>query len=254
MKDPQAYIGKKSAEAEFRFLRRNCFHVILKRYPACSSACPSAWRDWDRLCSVLWLMWPAFHSSSSCVPFCRCWACVLSFCAGTGRDTPNETSDNWRKKLSAKPPSWTWSPAISGRHKVRYQCLDIGMGMWTCVSCGNPSAGSALHSRRNCMVRTAHSMWWSVENTLRSDCTTNFRTRSWTRYRNWCAPSAANTCGIANIAPAPRERLLESISELSQRPDTPSLIYVTHHTEEILPVFSHSLLLRRGEIVNRSWF
>jgi iron complex transport system ATP-binding protein len=47
-----------------------------------------------------------------------------------------------------------------------------------------------------------------------------------------------------------RERLLESISELTQKPDTPSLIYVTHHTEEILPVFSHSLLLRRGEIVN----
>ncbi|QOS81758.1 ABC transporter ATP-binding protein [Paenibacillus sp. JNUCC31] len=47
-----------------------------------------------------------------------------------------------------------------------------------------------------------------------------------------------------------RERLLESIRELTQKPDTPSLIYVTHHTEEILPVFSHSLLLRRGEIVN----
>ncbi|MNW60803.1 putative ABC transporter ATP-binding protein YlmA [compost metagenome] len=47
-----------------------------------------------------------------------------------------------------------------------------------------------------------------------------------------------------------RERLLDSICELSQRPDTPSLIYVTHHTEEILPVFGHSLLLRRGEIVN----
>ncbi|WP_440114535.1 ABC transporter ATP-binding protein [Paenibacillus sp. QZ-Y1] len=46
-----------------------------------------------------------------------------------------------------------------------------------------------------------------------------------------------------------RERLLDSIRELSQKPDTPSLIYVTHHTEEILPIFSHSLLLRRGEIV-----
>ncbi|PAD30471.1 ABC transporter ATP-binding protein [Paenibacillus sp. 7523-1] len=47
-----------------------------------------------------------------------------------------------------------------------------------------------------------------------------------------------------------RERLLESIGELSQRPDSPSLIYVTHHTEEILPIFSHSLLLRRGEVVS----
>ncbi|WP_427179561.1 ABC transporter ATP-binding protein [Paenibacillus sp. TC-CSREp1] len=45
-----------------------------------------------------------------------------------------------------------------------------------------------------------------------------------------------------------REHLLHSIQELTERPDTPSLIYVTHHTEEILPVFRHSLLLRRGEV------
>lgn len=45
-----------------------------------------------------------------------------------------------------------------------------------------------------------------------------------------------------------RERLLDSISELTARSDSPSLIYVTHHTEEILPVFRHSLLLRRGEV------
>ncbi|WP_145408996.1 ABC transporter ATP-binding protein [Paenibacillus xylanexedens] len=48
-----------------------------------------------------------------------------------------------------------------------------------------------------------------------------------------------------------RERLLESIHNLTLRPDAPSLIYVTHHTEEILPVFSPSLLLRRGEVVNQ---
>lgn len=47
-----------------------------------------------------------------------------------------------------------------------------------------------------------------------------------------------------------RERLLDSIRDLSERKDTPTLIYVTHHTEEILPVFSHTLLLRRGEVVN----
>ncbi|MFC4100796.1 ABC transporter ATP-binding protein [Paenibacillus xanthanilyticus] len=44
-----------------------------------------------------------------------------------------------------------------------------------------------------------------------------------------------------------RERLLNSIEELTRRPDTPTLIYVTHHTEEILPVFGRTLLLRRGE-------
>lgn len=46
-----------------------------------------------------------------------------------------------------------------------------------------------------------------------------------------------------------RERLLDSIHELALQEQTPSLIYVTHHTEEIVPVFSRTLLLRRGEIV-----
>lgn len=45
-----------------------------------------------------------------------------------------------------------------------------------------------------------------------------------------------------------RERLLESIDGLARQHDAPSLIYVTHHTEEILPVFGHALLLRRGEV------
>lgn len=45
-----------------------------------------------------------------------------------------------------------------------------------------------------------------------------------------------------------RERLLESIQEMSKLESTPTLIYVTHHTEEILPAFTHTLLLRRGEV------
>jgi len=45
-----------------------------------------------------------------------------------------------------------------------------------------------------------------------------------------------------------RERLLASIRDLTQREETPTMIYVTHHTEEILPVFGHTLLLRRGEV------
>ncbi|GGD93661.1 ABC transporter ATP-binding protein [Paenibacillus nasutitermitis] len=46
-----------------------------------------------------------------------------------------------------------------------------------------------------------------------------------------------------------RESLLSAISALASRADTPTLIYVTHHTEEILPLFSHILLLRRGQVV-----
>ncbi|MEW9697620.1 ABC transporter ATP-binding protein [Paenibacillus sp. SI8] len=45
-----------------------------------------------------------------------------------------------------------------------------------------------------------------------------------------------------------RERLLEAIDYLAQDADAPTLIYVTHHTEEILPIFRHALLLRRGEV------
>ena len=45
-----------------------------------------------------------------------------------------------------------------------------------------------------------------------------------------------------------REQLLEIIKNLSEDKNAPTLIYVTHHTEEILPAFSHTLLLKNGEI------
>lgn len=45
-----------------------------------------------------------------------------------------------------------------------------------------------------------------------------------------------------------REALLQSIERLAARPDAPTLLLVTHHTEEISAVFSHSLLIRRGRI------
>lgn len=48
-----------------------------------------------------------------------------------------------------------------------------------------------------------------------------------------------------------RERLLESIQDLASRSDCPTILFVTHHTEEILPIFSKALLLRRGEVVRQ---
>ncbi|WP_216855494.1 ABC transporter ATP-binding protein [Paenibacillus alba] len=45
-----------------------------------------------------------------------------------------------------------------------------------------------------------------------------------------------------------REALLTSVNELAQGPDAPTLLFVTHHIEEILPVFNQSLLIRRGEV------
>lgn len=45
-----------------------------------------------------------------------------------------------------------------------------------------------------------------------------------------------------------REQLLETVDQLSKQEAAPTLIYVTHHIEEILPLFKNTLMLRRGEI------
>ncbi|MFP7477945.1 ABC transporter ATP-binding protein [Terribacillus saccharophilus] len=45
-----------------------------------------------------------------------------------------------------------------------------------------------------------------------------------------------------------RESLLESIERISKKPDAPTIIYVTHHIEEILPTFDQALLLKDGNI------
>ncbi|WP_040952633.1 ABC transporter ATP-binding protein [Gorillibacterium massiliense] len=46
-----------------------------------------------------------------------------------------------------------------------------------------------------------------------------------------------------------RDKLLASIKTLADSPEAPTLIYVTHHTEEILPAFSHVLLIRDGTVI-----
>ncbi|WP_067924340.1 ABC transporter ATP-binding protein [Alicyclobacillus shizuokensis] len=46
-----------------------------------------------------------------------------------------------------------------------------------------------------------------------------------------------------------REELLAAIAWLGEQPDGPTLVYVTHHTEEILPCFSHTLLLQQGRVL-----
>ena len=45
-----------------------------------------------------------------------------------------------------------------------------------------------------------------------------------------------------------REHLLDVISQVASQTGGPTLIYVTHHVEEILPCFSHTLLLKKGEV------
>jgi iron complex transport system ATP-binding protein len=53
------------------------------------------------------------------------------------------------------------------------------------------------------------------------------------------------TNGLDFIA---RELLLESIEKIAKSPSAPSIIYVTHHVEEILPVFNKTLLLKEGQV------
>lgn len=53
------------------------------------------------------------------------------------------------------------------------------------------------------------------------------------------------TTGLDFLA---RESLLESIEKISGKENSPSIIYVTHHAEEILPTFEKVLLLKDGQV------
>lgn len=50
----------------------------------------------------------------------------------------------------------------------------------------------------------------------------------------------------AGLDPAARENFLQFLQRLGQRRTAPTLILVTHHVEEIMPVFSHVLILKAG--------
>jgi iron complex transport system ATP-binding protein len=53
------------------------------------------------------------------------------------------------------------------------------------------------------------------------------------------------TNGLDFIA---REQLLESIERIAKSPSAPTIIYVTHHVEEIMPVFTKTILLKEGQV------
>ncbi len=48
-----------------------------------------------------------------------------------------------------------------------------------------------------------------------------------------------------------REQVLETISFIASKPDAPTMLYTTHHAEEILPVFQHTLLLKDGSVFDQ---
>ncbi len=51
------------------------------------------------------------------------------------------------------------------------------------------------------------------------------------------------------LDPVAREDFLKSLGKLIHPDSRPAIIYITHHTEEILPAFTHVLLLRGGQVV-----
>lgn len=50
----------------------------------------------------------------------------------------------------------------------------------------------------------------------------------------------------AGLDPVARERFLAFLQDFGSRKSTTPLVLVTHHVEEILPVFTHALVLRNG--------
>ena len=52
-----------------------------------------------------------------------------------------------------------------------------------------------------------------------------------------------------DVADGAREHFVQFIQRLGQSKHSPTLIFVTHHVEEIMPVFSHVLLLKDGTVL-----
>jgi iron complex transport system ATP-binding protein len=53
----------------------------------------------------------------------------------------------------------------------------------------------------------------------------------------------------AGLDPAAREHFLQFLQRLGSSKTSPTLVLVTHHVEEIMPVFSHVLVLRDGRVL-----
>jgi len=54
----------------------------------------------------------------------------------------------------------------------------------------------------------------------------------------------------AGMDPGARESFLVSLRKLTELKKVPALIYVTHHIEEILPMFHKTLVLRHGKVLH----
>jgi iron complex transport system ATP-binding protein len=55
----------------------------------------------------------------------------------------------------------------------------------------------------------------------------------------------------AGLDPIAREDFLDLIDGLSKQKNGPTLVFVTHHVEEILPNFTHALILKKGRVFSQ---
>ena len=54
----------------------------------------------------------------------------------------------------------------------------------------------------------------------------------------------------AGLDPVSREHFLGFVERLARQKNSPALVLVTHHVEEITPAFTHALILRNGRVVD----
>ncbi len=53
----------------------------------------------------------------------------------------------------------------------------------------------------------------------------------------------------AGMDPGARETFLSALLSLGKKKNVPAFIYVTHHPEEILPIFTRTLILKHGKVM-----
>ena len=53
----------------------------------------------------------------------------------------------------------------------------------------------------------------------------------------------------AGLDPVAREHFLQFLSRIARARGAPTMVLVTHHVEEIVPLFSHVLVLKSGRVL-----
>jgi iron complex transport system ATP-binding protein len=53
----------------------------------------------------------------------------------------------------------------------------------------------------------------------------------------------------AGLDPVAREHFLQFLERLARSKSAPAMIFVTHHVEEIIPAFSHLIVLKQGRVI-----